>query len=103
MFDDGQGNLLTSSAGNQRIGNVIYEAGLVIFLGIEGDGAGTTSQNFSNGSWESTITIYETQYKCTIRSNELNYSLNPSLLTTYGSGSIINSGSATYKDFLTGS
>ena len=96
--DDGEGNLLDQTG--KIIGNIIYNQGLIIFTGENGVGGTTT---FNSPNWESTVTIYETQYKCTIRSNELNYSLNPSLLTTYGSGSIIGSGSAVYKDFVTGS
>jgi hypothetical protein len=96
MTDDGQGNLLS---GSTKVGNIIYEAGLVIFTN-SGSGA---INSFNNPQWESSTTLYETQYKCTIRANEFNYSLNPSLLTTYGSGSILASGSATYKDFVTGS
>jgi hypothetical protein len=96
MIDDGQGNLLS---GSTKVGNIIYEAGLVIFT-ESGSGA---INSFNNPQWESSTTLYETQYKCTIRANEFNYSLNPSLLTTYGSGSILASGSATYKDFVTGS
>ncbi len=89
--DDGQGNLLFNNDGNYY-GNIIYEAGLIIFTGTNGIG-GTT--NFADPQWESTVTIYETQYKCTIRANEYNYSLNPSLTTTYGSDSILISGSST--------
>lgn len=97
--DDGQGNLLFNNDGNYY-GNIIYEAGLIIFTGVSGGGGATS---FNNPQWESTVTIYETQYKCTIRANEYNYSLNPSLTTTYGSDSIIISGSSTYQDFVTGS
>jgi len=32
-------------------------------------------------SFSSSYTIYETQYKCTIRENEFNYTLNPSVIT----------------------
>ncbi len=46
-------------------------------------------------SFSSTYTILESQYKCTIRESEFNFSLNPSLLT----GSIKD----TVKDFVTGS
>ena len=45
--------------------------------------------------FSSSITIYEQQYKCTIRENEFGYSLNPSLLT----GSSDNE----YYPFVTGS
>jgi hypothetical protein len=47
-------------------------------------------------SFESTLTLYETQYKCTIRQNEFTFSQNPSLI----SGST-NSGQMV--DFVTGS
>jgi hypothetical protein len=54
-------------------------------------------------SFESTLNIYETQYKCTMESNEFNYSLNPTLLSESISSSILISGSDTYVDFATGS
>ena len=98
-YDDGQGNLIQTSNGN-HVGNIIYKDGIIVYSGVNGGGGAVFWQN---PQWESTITMYETQYKCTIRSNELNYSLNPSLLKTYGNNDIINSGSATYKDFVTGS
>lgn len=96
MGDDGQGNLLSGSA---KVGNIIYKAGLVVFTE---SGSGATN-SFDNPQWESSYTIFETQYKCTIRANEFNYSLNPSLLTTYGSGSILSEGKSTYKNFVTSS
>jgi len=98
MSDDGQGNLLS---GSSKVGNVIYKAGLVIFTE---SGSGATN-NFSNPQWESSYTIFETQYKCTIRANEFNYSLNPSLLSSSikGNNEILNSGSAQYSDFVTSS
>lgn len=88
--DDGEGNIISSST---HAGNIIYEDGILILTGT-GSGVGTT---FSAPTieFQSSITLYETQYKCTIRANEYNYSLNPSLL---------KSGSTdTYKDFVTGS
>ena len=89
-FDDGEGNIISSST---HAGNIIYESGIIIFTGT-GSGVGTTFSTPSI-SFQSSITLYETQYKCTIRANEYNYSLNPSLLK---SGSL-----NTYKDFVTGS
>lgn len=111
LQDDGLGNLLSSSL---KVGDVIYEHGIVIITngGITGslDGYGQVIygtaiyggddmvfiNSFYNSlitcSFESTVTIYETQYKCTIRENEFNFSNNPSL----SSGSLIinnNSGS----------
>jgi hypothetical protein len=97
-IDDGEGNIISASIFG---GNIIYEDGILIFTGV-GDGTGPLFA-VNSIEFQSSITLYETQYKCTIRANEYNYSLNPSLLTTYGSGSILASGSATYKDFVTGS
>lgn len=54
-------------------------------------------------SFESSVDIYETQYKCTMESDEFNYSLNPTLLSESISSSILTSGSDTYVDFATGS
>ena len=102
-YDDGQGNLLQDGI---NVGNIIYKAGLVIITGntITGPGSGVFS-NFNDPQWESSYTLYETQYKCTIRANEFNYSLNPSLLSNLirGNNEIIDSGSAQYSDFVTGS
>ncbi len=54
-------------------------------------------------SFESALDIHETQYKCTLESDEFNYSLNPTLLSESISSSILESGSATYVEFATGS
>jgi hypothetical protein len=89
-YDDGEGNLVSSSYFG---GNIIYQDGILIFTGT-GSGIGTTF-SATNIEFQSSITLYETQYKCIIRANEYNGSLNPSLL---------KSGSTdTYKDFVTGS
>lgn len=44
----------------------------------------TSASNFT-ASFSSSYTIYETQYKCTIRENEYNYTLNPSTFTSTSS------------------
>ena len=63
------------------MGNIIYPHGLAII----------TSQLLASGSVETTnvtcsfsssYTIYETQYKCTVRENEFNYTLNPSTVSS---------------------
>jgi len=78
ITDDGEGNLLSGSV---NVGNIIYPHGLAII----------TSQLLASGSVEATnvtcsfsssYTIYETQYKCTIRENEFNYTLNPSTVSS---------------------
>jgi hypothetical protein len=115
LQDDGLGNVLYN---NLKVGDVIYEHGLIILTsdGIPGqDGYGyiiygtgsygggdelfinnfITTPNLTC-SFESTVTIYESQYKCTLRQNEFNFSQNPTLI----SGSL-NSG--VIYDFATGS
>ena len=113
--DDGEGNMIS---GSLKYGDVIYEHGMIILTsnGISGStGYGTgvygstvyglssidyistfiTSSNITC-SFESTITIYESQYKCTLRENEFNFTQNPSAVS-----SSINSG--VLYDFATGS
>ena len=109
--DDGLGNILF---GTKKVGDVIYEHGIITITN-----SGTTSyssilpNNFYSGSltcsFESTVTIYETQYKCTIRENEFNFSNNPSLTSgsaaiSNGSGSLFpQPGSGKLNDNVTGS
>ena len=115
FIDDGEGNVLT---GSLKVGDIIYEHGMIILTndGIPGqDGYGyanygSTLYGASDSSFilniiqnqdllisfNSTITIYESQYKCNIRENEFNFSQNPTLI----SGS---SNSGTLNNFATGS
>ena len=110
VYDDGQGNLIFSSS-QQICGNIFYGHGLAIITSDSqplGDTYGTaiygssvyglsdslvvnnfvTSSNVTC-SFSSSLTIYETQYKCTARENEFNFSQNP----TITSGSTANSSS----------
>ena len=69
--------------------------------GSYGIGDSAFIQSFTNSStltcsFDSTLTIYETQYKCTLRENEFNFSQNPTLI----SGS---SNSGILSNFATGS
>jgi len=75
LTDDGEGNL---KSGSSIIGNIFYPHGIITI----------TDQNIASGSiitsnitcsFSSSYTIYETQYKCTFRENEFNYTLNPTL------------------------
>ena len=100
IYDDGEGNLILSGS-NQICGNIFYEHGVAI---ITDDTATSTSvygtglygtaiyglgdlafiTNFITSSnvtcsFSSSYTIYETQYKCTMRENEFNFTLNPSI------------------------
>ena len=104
VTDDGQGNLFASG---QYIGNVIYTHGIIILTNqiVAGGFYGTTTPV----SFRSTRTIYETQYKCTIRPDEFNYSLNPTLLSGSEYTNPVNSDglpvntSGDVVDFVTGS
>jgi hypothetical protein len=115
LYDDGEGNILT---GSLKAGDIIYEHGMVIltndgipgqdgygYINYEGGMYGVGDISFIEGiinsttltcSFDSTLTIYETQYKCTIRENEYNFSQNPTLI----SGS---SNSGILYNFATGS
>jgi hypothetical protein len=80
--DDGEGNILS---GSTVVGNIIYEHGLML-IGFTGSMYGSSSIQLASGlnvtcSFQSTITVYETQYKCTITENDFNYTLNPSTVS----------------------
>jgi hypothetical protein len=103
IYDDGEGNLIFSSS--QKIcGQIFYPHGLAIITsdsqpGIEsfyGTGIygvslyGLTDELLINNfvtssnvtcSFSSSLTIYETQYKCTLGENEFNFSQNPSIIS----------------------
>lgn len=116
IYDDGQGNLIYAASG-EICGQIFYPHGLAIITsnsqpGLNGYGfsvygtgsygigssidiveAFVTSSNVTC-SFSSSLTIYETQYKCTARENEFNFSLNPSAIS--GSNGIV-------YPFMTGS
>jgi hypothetical protein len=92
IYDDGQGNLIISSSvyGIVGKGNIIYTHGLAILtnnslmgdLGYSVDEYVTSYVTDVTCSFSSSYTIYETQYKCTIRESEFNATLNPSAQLT---------------------
>jgi hypothetical protein len=91
ITDDGEGNLLL--LGN-KIGNIIYPHGILIITDSSYYSDIITTNDI-NVSFNSTYTIHETQYKCTIRESEFNYSQNSSIVT--------GSYNDTVLDFVTGS
>jgi hypothetical protein len=91
--DNGLGSLLS---GSSKVGDIIYEHGMVIFTDNNLNLNSIINDYSLTVSFQSTVTIYETQYKCTIRQNEFNFSQNPTLI----SGS---SNSGVLYDFATGS
>jgi hypothetical protein len=94
LTDDGEGNLIS---GSTKYGDVIYQHGMVVITNQSWWTSQYPSQvSTFNISFSSSLTVYETQYKCTMRENEFNFSQNPTLI----SGST-NSGLP--YDYVTGS
>ena len=93
IIDDGEGNLIS---GSTIYGNIFYYQGLAIITsGSSADILNFVTSSAVTCSFSSSLTIYETQYKCTVRSNEFNATLNPSAEV---SGSILSySGSYFYQ------
>ncbi|MCB0689452.1 MAG: hypothetical protein KDC53_23095, partial [Saprospiraceae bacterium] len=90
--DDGEGNLYN---GKDYVGNIIYQHGILMITSASTAFVDSlvTGSNITC-SFTSSFDIWETQYKCTIRENEFNYSLNPS---------IISSSDGTPYQYVTGS
>jgi len=93
--DDSNGNLIDLFT-STKVGDVIYEHGIIIFTGFQGTNLNDIINNSIYLEFNSTFTIYETQYKCTIRENEFNFSQNPSVVSGSTNSGII-------YDFATGS
>ena len=133
IWDDGNGVLRYTDVNNghynQYCGNIIYEHGITIFtpvsesdptvVGTQNDGIAQlgalnllNQEGFNSGfnylggttvGWSSSVTLYEHQYKCTVRENEFGYSLNPSLLSGSQLTQPLPGTNYVYKDFATGS
>lgn len=111
ITDDGEGNLILSSTG-QNVGNIIYSHGQIIITN------GTLFQTFmtSSGqpiSWKSNNPIYTYNYNLKISDSEFNHTFNPTAQSGstifYYSGSTSDSSSryirpsGIYADNVTGS
>ncbi len=108
ITDDGEGNIIlnsiTGSAGVGSVGDVVgqifYSHGISVFTTSSVANLGKQMFTISNLddltiSFQSSLRIYENQYKCTINENEFQFSLNPTLLS--------GSKNDVYYDFVTGS
>jgi len=110
LNDDGEGNVIS---GSYKVGDIIYEHGMIILTsdgipkqdgygfatyGTSSYGVGDvgfinsfiTSSNVTC-SFSSSFNIYETQYKCTLRENEFNFSQNPTLISGSSNSGILYS------------
>lgn len=77
ITDDGEGNIKLN---NNIIGNIFYPQGMITITDSSYKFiSGSITTNNVTCSFSSSYTIYETQYKCTVRENEFNYTLNPTL------------------------
>jgi hypothetical protein len=90
--DNGEGGLISASI---KVGDIIYEHGIIALTSASNNiDSFTTSSNITC-SFQSTLTLYESQYKCTANPNEFTYTLNPSAISSSAEGRVY--------DFLTGS
>jgi hypothetical protein len=97
---EGEGLLFISSSSplqQNPVGLINYQHGTIVYEPPQGVGnaEGYIDSNNVTCSFQSSRTIYETQFKCTIRPDEFNYSLNPSLISGSTDGTPYN--------FVTGS
>jgi hypothetical protein len=114
--DDENGNLFKDGS---KVGDIIYQHGIIVLTSfgtsITGSVYGTAlygtgvystagaqeldeviSSTNVTCSFQSTTTIFESQYKCTLRENEFNYTQNPSAISGSSNSGIV-------YNFLTGS
>lgn len=106
FIDDGNGNIVSSSVTEEgstlaeKVGNIIYQHGLIILtsqsIGGQPPNRFTESDNNVTCSFSSSYTIYETQYKATVRESEYNFSLNPTLISGSTDGSVYGFTSGSY-------
>ena len=92
--DNGEGGLISAGL---KVGDIIYEQGIITLTSA----SISSVQRFvidSNIelSFQSTMTIYESQYKCTFSPNEYTYTQNPSAISGSANSGVV-------YDFLTGS
>ena len=83
LVDDGEGYLLVQGT-TTPVGTISYQHGLAIITNQTFAAGALTGSADVTCSFQSSRLIYETQYKCTIRENEFNYSLNPSVISSSG-------------------
>ncbi len=115
ITDDGDGNLISSSTNPVNdlvVGQIFYSQGIAVLTTGSNGGSALNNMGKVTGNdaspdldniqiqFSSSITIYESQYKCTILENEFGNSTNPTILkNSNGTGSA----NVEYADFATGS
>ena len=119
ITDDGDGGLYQE---DDYVGNIIYQHGLAILtndsagvgsslygVGIygtssygTGEGTGLIDNIITSSnavcSFSSSYTLFETQYKCTIDSNEYSFTLNPTVISGSTDGTVYDFATGSYFD-----
>ena len=86
LIDDGEGNIISN--GN-IVGNIFYPHGLITVTSASDSTINDfVTSTFATCSFLSSFKIQETQYKCTIRENEFNFTLNPSVISSSAEGTL---------------
>ena len=90
--DNGEGALISASL---KVGDIIYEQGIITLTSASNNIDSFTTSSNVTCSFSSSITIYESQYKCTLNPNEFTYTQNPTIVSGSSDGKVY--------DFATGS
>jgi hypothetical protein len=98
LVDNGEGVLIEKGSPKSVYGIINYQHGTAIITDTYSVFANsfTSSTSTPTCSFQSSRTIYETQYKCTIRPDEFNFSLNPSLISGSTDGTVYNFATSSY-------
>jgi len=102
VYDDSNGNLL-NSVDNKKCGNIIYSHGLAVITTssfVSSLDSFITASNITC-SFSSSLTLFETLYKCTIRENEFNFSQNPSIISGSGGDLYYYASSSYFEPYIT--
>lgn len=98
IYDDGEGNLF-NNIDSTKCGNMIYSHGLAIITtsSFVSDLSSFITSSDTTCSFSSSLTLFETQYKCNIKENEFNFSQNPSIISG-STGNLYNYATSSYFD-----
>jgi hypothetical protein len=87
-----EGNIIS---GSTVVGNIIYPHGMAVITNQDFTMSNLVSATNVTCSFSSSYSIYETQYKATVRESEFNFSQNPTIISGSTDGTVY--------DFTTGS
>jgi hypothetical protein len=103
IFTDNGEGLLNLSGSTETKGIINYSHGIIVIdlhntqdIVVDWIETYTIAGSPFTCSFQSSRTIFETQYKCTIRPDEFNFSLNPSLISGSTDGTVYNFVTSSY-------